>query len=272
MRKLFIQFYLLLIGCFLTVVVLSGIVYKQAGDATGERYLADLMSATLSMITLELKNTPPDQWSAKLDSLNHDLSFPVHIEPISNYQLDQVSLDSLSKGDIVMLEQQYLFLQSMPNQQYVLVAGPLRYLFFLHQLHWIDYTMLAIAGLSLAIPVLLWMRPHWRDLKMLERTASQLEQGQFKARVSLPERSGVRRLGAAFNRMAESIDSLLTSKKALTDAVAHELRTPLARLRYRLALLDNTDEISLNAIEQDLNVIDCLIEELLLHARLLKRA
>lgn len=267
MRKLFIQFYLLLIACFLTVTVLSGIVYKQAGDAIGERYLTDLLSTTLSMIKLELKNTPPNQWAAKLDGINHDLSFPVYIEPVSNFQLDKASMDSLARGDIVMLEQQYLFLQSMPDQRYVLVAGPLRYLFFLHQLHWIDYTMLAIAGLSLAIPVFLWMRPHWRDLKMLEHTASQLEQGNLQSRVHLPERSGVKRLGTAFNRMADGINVLLNSKKSLTDAVAHELRTPLARLRYRLALLDD-NEAARAAMERDLDAVDSLIAELLLHARL----
>lgn len=49
--------------------------------------------------------------------------------------------------------------------------------------------------------------------------------------------------------------------------VAHELRIPLARLRYRLALLD--DEVtSRQEMDQDLDEVDKLIEELLLHAKL----
>lgn len=129
--------------------------------------------------------------------------------------------------------------------------------------------MLGLIGLSLAIPVFLWMRPHWRDLVILETTADKLAGGNFEARVQLPYLSGIRRVGEAFNHMADNIAALLTSKKALTNAVAHELRTPLARLRYRLALLDlDENQKEVQAMERDLTAIDTLIEELLLHAKL----
>jgi two-component system sensor histidine kinase RstB len=82
-----------------------------------------------------------------------------------------------------------------------------------------------LLGLSLAIPVFLWMQPHWKDLVTLEKTAGKLAGGDFSARVHLPSRSGVRQVGVAFNHMADSIAALLASKKALTNAVAHELRT-----------------------------------------------
>jgi two-component system sensor histidine kinase RstB len=102
----------------------------------------------------------------------------------------------------------------------------------------------------------------------LEQTAIKLAHGHFTARARLPESSGVRRVGQAFNRMADSIAELLASKKALTNAVAHELRTPLARLRYRLELMDDSDSAAHQAMGRDLDEIDKLIEELLLHAKL----
>ncbi|MBV8047364.1 MAG: two-component system sensor histidine kinase RstB [Paludibacterium sp.] len=268
MRKLFIQFYLLLIGCFLVAVILVGVVYKQAVDKVGERYLSDLLRTTLSLIETELRGVPQELWQEKLSQDDHRFTFHVKLERESAYDLDDASRAALARGEIVMLENNYLFLQKIENSDYVLVAGPLRYLFFLHQLKWFDYALLALIGLSLAFPVLLWMRPHWRDLMTLEQTATRLAHGHFSARARLPESSGVRRVGQAFNRMADSIAELLASKKALTNAVAHELRTPLARLRYRLELLDDADAPAHQAMARDLDEIDRLIEELLLHAKL----
>ncbi|GGY14932.1 two-component system sensor histidine kinase RstB [Paludibacterium paludis] len=269
MRKLFIQFYVLLVSCFMVAVVLVGVVYKQAVDNVGERYLSDLLRTTLTLIETELKGVPQELWTEKLEQDDHRFTFHVRVERQSAYDLDENSRQALARGEIVMLEDNYLYLQQIDNSDYILVAGPLRYLFFLHQLKWFDYALLLFIGLSLAVPVLLWMRPHWKDLMTLEEMAVRLAQGNFTARARLPRNSGVRRVGQAFNRMANSIADLLASKKALTDAVAHELRTPLARLRYRLAMLDTAaGSPELDAMERDLDAIDRMIEELLFHARL----
>lgn len=269
MRKLFIQFYFLLISSFLVAVILVGVVYKQAVDKVGERYLSDLLRTTLTLIETELRGVPQELWTEKLEQDDHRFTFRVRVERENAYALDETSHEALARGEIVMLEDNYLFLQKIDTSDYILVAGPLRYLFFLHQLKWFDYALLVVIGLSLAVPVLLWMRPHWKDLMTLEHMATQLSEGNFTARVKLPHKSSVRRVGLAFNRMANSFSELLASKKALTDAIAHELRTPLARLRYRLVLLDeNTNLPARQAVERDLSTIDHMIEEMLLHARL----
>ncbi|BAK75356.1 sensor protein RstB [Pseudogulbenkiania sp. NH8B] len=269
MRRLFVQFYLMLMACFLGGVLLVGVVYKQAVDKVGERYLSDLLGASLSMIQSELKGVPPEMWSETLEEFDHGLTFPLRIEGDAAYTLDDDARAALARGEIVMLEDNFLFLQRIPNSNFLLVAGPLRYLFFLHQLKWVDYVLLLLVGLSLGIPVLLWLRPHWNQLMQLEQTAVRLAEGDLSARVQLPPGSGVRRVGEAFNRMADSIGALLAGRKALIDAVAHELRTPLARLRYRLALLEgDPDSPPRQAIERDLAAIDSLLQELLLHARL----
>ena len=269
MRRLFVQFYLLLMACFLGAVLLVGVVYKQAVDKVGERYLSDLLGASLSMIQSELKDVPPERWSETLAQFDHGLTFPLKIERDASYTLDAEARAALTRGEIVMLEDSYLFLQRIPNSPFLLVAGPLRYLFFLHQLKWVDYALLALIGLSLGIPVLLWLRPHWNQLMQLEQTAASLAEGDLSARVQLPPSSGVWQVGVAFNHMADNIGTLLAGRKALIDAMAHELRTPLARLRYRLALLGgDPDSPPHQAIERDLAAIDSLLQELLLHARL----
>ncbi|UGA39147.1 hypothetical protein JOS77_05970 [Chromobacterium haemolyticum] len=135
MRRLFIQFYLLLMTCFLVAVVLVGAVYKQAVDDVGERYLSDLLRTTLSLIEADLRGVPEDRWSETLANSDHGFTFRVKVEKMSSYLLDDESKQALDRGEIVMLEDKYVFLQKLEDSNYLLVAGPLRYLFFLHQLN-----------------------------------------------------------------------------------------------------------------------------------------
>ncbi|TIC78659.1 two-component system sensor histidine kinase RstB [Crenobacter intestini] len=270
MRKLFVQFYLLLVGCFLTVVLLIGSVYGRVVDSASDRYLSDLLTASLTLITSELGNVPPERWSAELAAAGQRLSFPLRIEPATAFNLSEADRGELAAGNIVMLEDEYLFLQRMPDPRYLLVAGPLRYLIFQHQIHWVDYALILVIALSLAIPVLLWMYPLARDLRAFERAALRFGQGRQQVRVDLPPRSGIQRLGGAFNLMVERVNRQMEQRKALTDALAHELRSPVARLRYRLALGAGGDASAAwsASMERDLDEIDALLEEMLLHARL----
>lgn len=74
----------------------------------------------------------------------------------------------------------------------------------------------------------------------------------------------------AFNRMAETVEKLLTEQKQLLAAISHELRTPLARLRIQTELLqqnEGTNAIGVS-IEDDVRELDDLVEVLLLSSKL----
>lgn len=60
----------------------------------------------------------------------------------------------------------------------------------------------------------------------------------------------------------------MLAKKLLIDGIAHELRTPLVRLRYRLAMSDNLTESEQQALHHDIGQLEALIDELLTYARL----
>ncbi|VEA73597.1 Sensor protein RstB [Serratia rubidaea] len=68
--------------------------------------------------------------------------------------------------------------------------------------------------------------------------------------------------------MADNINTLIASKKQLIDGIAHELRTPLVRLRYRLAMSDNLSDGEQQALNRDIGQLESLIDELLTYARL----
>ncbi|XNM53951.1 ATP-binding protein [Escherichia coli] len=73
---------------------------------------------------------------------------------------------------------------------------------------------------------------------------------------------------ASHDQMADNINALIASKKQLIDGIAHELRTPLVRLRYRLEMSDNLRAAESQALNRDISQLEALIEELLTYARL----
>ncbi|HBY1794105.1 two-component system sensor histidine kinase RstB [Klebsiella pneumoniae] len=268
MKKLFVQFYLLLFVCFLVMTMLVGLVYKFTAERAGRQSLDDLMKSSLYLMRSELREIPPRDWSKTLKELDLNLSFDLHIKPISKFKLSESSMQHLRAGDIVALDDQYTFIQRIPRSHYVLSVGPVPYLYFLHEMRLLDVALMAFIAISLAFPVFIWMRPHWQDMLRIETAAQRFGEGHLSERIHFDSMSSFERLGVAFNQMADNINALIASKKQLIDGIAHELRTPLVRLRYRLEMSENLSEAESQALNRDIGQLEALIEELLTYARL----
>ncbi len=96
--------------------------------------------------------------------------------------------------------------------------------------------------------------------------------GDLSARARLRSGGEVSEVAAAFDVMAERIQSLLRSEKELLANVSHELRTPLARIRVGLDLAAEGDHERsrrhLAGIAADLDELTQLVDDVLSAARL----
>lgn len=268
MKKLFVQFYLLLFVCFLVMTMLVGLVYKFTAERAGRQSLDDLMKSSLYLIRSELREIPPHEWSKTLKEMDLNLSFNMRIEPLNKFSLDAPTAQRLREGDIVALDAEYTFIQRIPRSHYVLAVGPVPYLFYLHEMRILDMALLVFIAISLAFPVFIWMRPHWQEMLRIESAAQRFGDGHLTERIHFDRGSSFERLGVAFNQMADNINALIASKKQLIDGIAHELRTPLVRLRYRLEMSDNLSDQERMALNRDIGQLEALIQELLTYARL----
>lgn len=104
------------------------------------------------------------------------------------------------------------------------------------------HLMLRTALVALAVAASLgalvgWLTSRWvsRRLSDLDLTAARVGGGELGLRVPL-DGSGdaFDRLGRRFNGMLDRIEDLLGGVRHATDHIAHDLRTPLTRLRNRL--------------------------------------
>jgi signal transduction histidine kinase len=96
--------------------------------------------------------------------------------------------------------------------------------------------------------------------------------GALHRRVSEDGRDEVAALGASFNRAAARIEALLRSHQSLLANASHELRSPLARLKMAVAMIDDApvpQRAALQAeIGRNIGELDALVEEVLLASRL----
>ena len=103
MKKLFVQFYLLLFVCFLVMTLLVGLVYKFTAERAGRQSLDDLMKSSLYLMRSELREIPPRDWGKTLKEMDLNLSFDLRVEPLNKYTLDVQTMQRLREGDIVAI-------------------------------------------------------------------------------------------------------------------------------------------------------------------------
>lgn len=91
-----------------------------------------------------------------------------------------------------------------------------------------------IIGLGLTGGFLLSIRP-LRRINAIRETSRRIVQGELSLRMPLSGREDeLDMLAAIVNLMLEEIERLLTEVKSVTDTLAHDLRTPLTRIRLLL--------------------------------------
>ena len=132
-------------------------------------------------------------------------------------------------------------------------------------------TLLFYAAITALI--LLWLFPLVRRLQTLTLAARRFGGGELAQRIETHERSQLYGIESEFNRMAQRIESLIADNRLLSSAVSHDLKTPLARLRFGVDALSEQPASAVQAdylqrISHDLSSMEQLVEVLLEFARL----
>ena len=143
---------------------------------------------------------------------------------------------------------------------------------------YVNYFVFAIIistiALLVGLGVLAWLWPLWNDHANLNRTAREFGRGRLDTRVKIGKGSLASDLGKTFNQMADDIQNLISANQKITNAVAHDLRTPLARLRFAVEILATSDGHSAEekeryqkTINRSIDSLDYLINQTLVHSR-----
>lgn len=110
-------------------------------------------------------------------------------------------------------------------------------------------------------------------IQHLTTTSEQIAAGRLGVRVSPDGPSEVRRLGLAFNQMAQRVQAMVAQQREFVDNAAHELRSPLTSLRLRLDLLAEDEgrdptltQQYIGKMQRDVGYLQRLVDHLLMLA------
>ena len=134
--------------------------------------------------------------------------------------------------------------------------------------------ILFLLVLFLAVAAGAWpvVRRLTRRLEALKQGVEAFGAGALHQRVAEDGRDEVAAVGASFNRAAARIEVLLRSHQSLLANASHELRSPLARLKMAVLMMEEAAPpqraLLRKEIETNIAELDALVEEVLLASRL----
>ena len=101
-------------------------------------------------------------------------------------------------------------------------------------------------------------------LRRIATTIALFGHGDLSLRVKSRRLDEIGQLGRSFNQMAERLERLIVSERRLLGDISHELRSPLARLKFavKLARTSSDSGAALDRIERDVNRIASLVSDI----------
>lgn len=141
--------------------------------------------------------------------------------------------------------------------------GAIRHRVYINGMIWLS--------LLLAIFCYTWLNPIWRDVKKVREKALLLSAGDLSARVGKASSTVFHPIASALDEMADKIKDATLMRRAMTNTMAHELRTPIARIRFHLhnyleTTDDNKKELIIDNIYQEIHDVESLIDTALSYA------
>jgi signal transduction histidine kinase len=124
----------------------------------------------------------------------------------------------------------------------------------------LEWVLALIFYAAIALVIMFWLWPLTRDLRQLERSTLSFGNRNWVFDPGIKPRSQIYPLAEAFRRMAARIDDLIGSHQDMSNAVSHEIKTPLSRMRFELEMARM--ETTPGKLAEHLNHIDTDIAEL----------
>jgi len=139
--------------------------------------------------------------------------------------------------------------------------------------HVLSLVLTSLFYLALPLILLIWLYPLVYRLVKLRQAAQAFGAGRLNVRIPVGPASYIADIERDFNNMAQRIEHLIADMKLLSSAVSHDLRTPLARIRFGVETLAEEQDPKLRTdfqkrVIRDVDSMVDLVEHLLDFARI----
>jgi signal transduction histidine kinase len=162
---------------------------------------------------------------------------------------------------VTLEQQQYVYLKGDKQKNFRI--GPIN-LTPTQTTNWLAFITfyLLLGGL-----ILLFIRPVFRDLSILQNAAKRFSKKPEKFNLPIKPSSSIAPLAGTFTEMSERIENFIQLHSDLSRIISHEIRTPLTRMQFALSISNYNDE-ERDQLERDIEEIELRLEQYLSFARL----
>ena len=239
-------------------------------DAVDERSQA----VALDAVNNRLRDLPPEQWPATVARIAAESRVGMELFKTTDIAGRQ-TLESLRAGAIA-------YMRSGSGEEWALrdighdtvlaleviapeaKRGPL------------EWAITLFFYATIALVIMIWIWPLTRDLRRLETAAARFGDKNWLFDAPIKPRSQIYPLAETFRKMAARIEGLIASHKDMSNAVSHEIKTPLSRMQFEIELAQQTTSASemrksLDNLKQDIAEINGLVSATMSYA-ILERA
>jgi signal transduction histidine kinase len=263
--RLLFRSYLILAAALVVVATVLDFGFNRLQPA--ESLVQDpWLSATLDLIETELAAVTEDEREQRARELGESIGLGVHI--LRNDDVYMAADPQVNIATLADAEGNISHLRDAPALNAIIRLGPVP-----QQRDSIVVRLLPpLFYLSIFVIVGLWLRPFFRDINLISSGADRFAADYREPISTATSTTQLTALASNLDNMSARLSGLIQSQKELIAALSHEMRTPLARIRFALAVMNNKggDELreQIEAVDTDVQEIDDLIATMLNYARL----
>lgn len=262
-RRLLFRSYLVLVAGLLAVAVVLQLGFDQL-QSTSAPERDTWLEATLAIVEAELAAASPAERPDVARRLSATTGLTIQL-----LQKDEVASSSdVSLDTLVDDDGNSWHLYASEALDELIYIGPVaeprenRLLRFVPVLFY----------LSIFVVVGLWLRPLLTDINHIAGAAQRFAADYREPLSTAGKTTQLTGLAQNLDDMSARLSGLIENQKDMIAALSHEMRTPLARIRFALAVMEDkaTEDLSkrLGALNADVQEIDELIAAMLNYARL----
>lgn len=228
----------------------------------------NLYQQVLRGMAQQLDDVDSTQLIDQTAKLAEQYAFAINLEQSANLALPAELNDEFEQTNMLALQSEtetnFLFkLQSHP-EYFLQLSLPVAE----HQGKYLDFFLTLTLYLGITLALVIWLVPLTSRLSMLNKVAANFGHGQLDARIAPSRLSYISGLENSFNRMATQIEKLVADNKLLAGSLSHDLRTPVACLRFGIeAAIDAQDQQQkdhyLQRLEEELSRMEVMLEAFL---------
>lgn len=251
MKSQFVRLFLVIFFSLLIIGLLTDLFTKQ------------------STITSHSINLDSLQSSVKVNQDNQVVVNKGKILPLAKLAWPDELKNKLLTGEVVSLsdaDEHVFYYWLADNKLDVIEIGP----FELDNNEHNQYVILTIVFYSLfALILFVWLTPIFKDITRLIDITNKFSKDRDKITSDVNKSSVLYPLAKSVELMSKQIVRFLSLQRFLASSVSHDIRTPLSRIGFLLAMTtkDNLDEYKIK-IENEIDEIDLLTDEFINLARL----